>query len=287
MKTKTLVLMAACALGTSLCSAQVKTDVKTKKQNVEYSPGKTVVKKVYEMKDEGVVLPQYPGGLNALMKFLSTNIKYPAMAERDGIEGKVLCCFVISEDGTMMNPEIERSVDPLLDNEALRVVNLMPKWKPGTKDGFPISVRYILPVSFRLNKSDVNKSNKSADQGKTTREELEKEGHTLPSFPGGGKALMAYLSTNIKYPSEALRKNIGGRVICNFVVEKDGSVSDVNVVQSVSADLDAEAVRVIKSMPKWNPGRKGDEFVRVKYTLPVTFNPGPKEESNGYIRLHE
>ena len=93
----------------------------------------------------------------------------------------------------------------------------------------------------------------------------------MPSFPGGPSALMQYLSSNIKYPVVAEENGVQGRVVCTFVVEKDGSITDVKVVKSVDPSLDKEAVRVVKSMPKWIPGKQNGSAVRVKYTVPVTF----------------
>ncbi len=93
----------------------------------------------------------------------------------------------------------------------------------------------------------------------------------MPSYPGGMGALMQYLSSHIKYPVIAEENGIQGRVICTFVVERDGSITDVKVAKSVDPSLDKEAQRVIKSMPHWIPGKQNGSAVRVKYTLPVTF----------------
>jgi len=95
---------------------------------------------------------------------------------------------------------------------------------------------------------------------------------SMPEFPGGQQALFKYLSENVKYPVIAQENGIQGRVICQFVVNKDGSIVDVEVVRSGGdASLDKEAVRVIKSMPKWKPGKQRGKAVRVKYTVPVNF----------------
>jgi protein TonB len=93
----------------------------------------------------------------------------------------------------------------------------------------------------------------------------------MPQFPGGDGALMQYLSSHIKYPVVAEENGIQGRVVCTFVVERNGSITDVRVVKSVDPSLDKEAVRVIKGMPNWIPGKQNGSAVRVKYTLPVTF----------------
>jgi len=93
----------------------------------------------------------------------------------------------------------------------------------------------------------------------------------MPTFKGGDAALMKYLSENIKYPEAAEKAGEQGRGVVNFIVEKDGAVSNVKVVRSVTPTLDAEAVRVIKAMPKWVPGKQDGKFVRVKYNVPVSF----------------
>ncbi len=93
----------------------------------------------------------------------------------------------------------------------------------------------------------------------------------MPSFPGGQSALFEYLSKNIKYPVVAEENGVQGRVIVTFVVERNGSITDVQVAKSVDPSLDKEAVRVIKSMPHWIPGKQNGSAVRVKFTVPVTF----------------
>lgn len=93
----------------------------------------------------------------------------------------------------------------------------------------------------------------------------------MPSFPGGNVALMSYLNGNTKYPVVAQENGVQGKVIISFVVERDGSISDVKVARSVDPSLDREAQRVVKSMPRWTPGKQNGQTVRVKYTVPVVF----------------
>lgn len=93
----------------------------------------------------------------------------------------------------------------------------------------------------------------------------------MPSFPGGNSALMEYLHNNVKYPVVAQENGVQGRVVVSFVVEKDGSITDVKVVRSVDPSLDREASRVVSSMPKWIPGKQNGSAVRVKYNVPVSF----------------
>lgn len=102
--------------------------------------------KVYDVVEQQ---PQFPGGNEGLMKYLQETIKYPAEAAKQGIEGRVIVQFVVGSDGTVGNVKLMRPVNPLLDQEALRVISAMPKWTPGKQDGKPVAVKYTIPVTFR------------------------------------------------------------------------------------------------------------------------------------------
>ena len=109
-----------------------------------------------EASDEGEIfqvveqMPEFPGGMQALMAYLSKNIKYPSVAQDNGIQGRVLVSFVVNKDGSIVDPEVIKSVDAALDKEAMRVVKAMPKWNPGKQRGKPVRVKYTVPVLFRL-----------------------------------------------------------------------------------------------------------------------------------------
>ena len=111
---------------------------------------------------------------------------------------------------------------------------------------------------------------------KKSEEEAEPEGafdvvEQMPEFPGGAAGMMKFIAENVKYPEEAYSKGIEGRVLVQFIIEKDGSVTNVKVIKKVNDAIDAEAVRVVKAMPKWKPGKQNGREVRVKYTIPVIF----------------
>ena len=103
--------------------------------------------KVFDVVEQ---MPSYPGGMGALMQYLSSHIKYPVIAEENGIQGRVICTFVVERDGSITDVKIAKSVDPSLDKEAMRVVSSMPKWIPGKQNGSAVRVKYTLPVTFRL-----------------------------------------------------------------------------------------------------------------------------------------
>ncbi|MBQ2520182.1 MAG: energy transducer TonB [Paludibacteraceae bacterium] len=96
-------------------------------------------------------MPEFPGGQQALFKYLSDNIKYPVIAQENGIQGRVICQFTVNKDGSIVDIEVVRSGgDPSLDKEAVRVIKTMPKWKPGKQRGKPVRVKFTVPVSFKL-----------------------------------------------------------------------------------------------------------------------------------------
>lgn len=142
------------------------------------------------------------------------------------------------------------------------------KYEEGT---IPVTFPCVAFVDKQKSKStQISKSKESipTDPGDTKIYELVDE---MPSFPGGMGALMSWLAQNIKYPVIAAENRVQGRVIVQFVVEKDGSITDVKVAQSIDPSLDKEAARVVNSMPRWVPGKHNGLAVRVKYTVPVTF----------------
>lgn len=118
----------------------------------EYAVSKPSNNRKYEEKVFDVVeqMPQFPGGSSAMFEYLATSIKYPEKAEENGIQGRVICTFVVNTDGSISDVKVSKSVDPTLDKEAKRIILEMPKWIPGRQDGKPVKVKYTVPVTFRL-----------------------------------------------------------------------------------------------------------------------------------------
>ena len=164
---------------------------------------------------------------------------------------------VIKKDELVKEENQVRQMDKLDEKVAVGTEN-----KEGTKDRLAEAVRSDIAVAAPppppAPKPEV--SNKVFD----VVEEM-------PHFPGGAAALQAFLSSNTKYPVVAQENGVQGRVIVSFVVERDGSITDVRVVRSVDPSLDREASRVVRSMPRWSPGKQNGSAVRVKYTVPVVF----------------
>ena len=218
-------------------------------------------------------MPSFQNGdLLSFRKWVQARVKYPAKAVKKGIQGRVVTSFVIAEDGSLTDAAIVQSPDELLSKEALRVLESSPKWKPGMTKGKPTPVKYTCPVDFRLPGSD-------ADQPFVIVEKM-------PTFRNGNlDTFRKWVQGEIKYPAEAVQKNIQGRVVVSFVVEPDGSLGNIQLLQAPDKLLADEARRVIASSPAgdWSPGMQRGEKVRVKYTLPVDFRlpdgngklPGP------------
>lgn len=230
------------------------------------------------------VMPEYPGGQGELLKYLAKSIKYPVIAQENGIQGRVTASFIIEKDGSIRNIEVIRGVDPSLDAEAVRVLSGMPNWTPGKQRGQDVAVKYTVPVTFRLQgktenqptpgKDDVvvvgygsNEADKATDSSDQVFAMVEK----MPEFPGGQNGIINYLQKTMQYPKDAQEKGLQGRVICSFIIEKDGSITNAEVMQGIEPSLDQEALRVVNAMPKWSPGMQRGKAVRVKYTVPLTF----------------
>ena len=205
-------------------------------------------------------MPSFPGGDAELLKYIATNIKYPKESQDNGEQGRVICSFIVGRDGSVNNPEVLRGVTPLLNEEAVRVINTMPRWNPGMQRGKAVAVKYTVPITFRLKSPVVE-----------TKEETLTVVDVMPQYPGGDRELLKFIAQSIKYPTDAQEAGVQGRVICSFVVDKKGNIVEPKIIRGIDPSLDAEALRVIGMMPRWTPGRQDGKAVRVLYTVPITF----------------
>lgn len=213
-------------------------------------------------------LPEFPDGQKAMFQYIADNVVYPLSAREKGIQGRSVCQFVVNKSGSLSDITVVKSSgNEELDKEAVRVIASMPKWKPGRSKGEVVRVKYTVPVSFKIATQNPAKDSLNILIGDTIVRAIVDE---MPEFPGGQQALFNYLAENIQYPRKAVLEQ--GRVIVEFVVEQDGSISNVNIAKSSGNKwLDAEGIRLIKSMPKWKPGRLKGKTVRVRYCVPITF----------------
>lgn len=266
-----------------VATLQDKKGTQQEKEKPVPQKGKDQDEVVFEVVEE---MPDFPGGMQALMEYISKNLKYPVIAYENGTQGRVIVSFVVKKDGSISDIRTVRNVDPYLDKEAERVMAAMPKWKPGKQRGQAVNVRFTVPVMFRLTGSESPKAEEmkkaefeeivvvgyaNSDEGKTDSETALEVADKMPTFPGGQAALMQYLAKSIKYPTIAQKNKEQGRVMIQMIIGKDGSMSDIRVLKGVSPTLDAEAIRVMSNMPNWEPGMDKGKAISVKYTVPVVF----------------
>ena len=240
-------------------------------------------------------MPEFPdGGMSALMEYLSKNIKYPEAAMKKGTQGRATVQFVVEKDGSITNVKILRGIDPELNKEAVRVISAMPKWKPGTQKGEAVRVKYTVPVMFRLTENNTqvkyapieSKIDEMVVVGYAPEEATYPEEVTvfevvekMPEYPGGMSAMMEFIGKNIKYPVAAQKAKIQGRVVIQFIVDKEGNIICPRVIRGADPLLDAEAIRLTTIMPKWKPGMQRGQAVNVKYTVPIMFRLQEPEKS--------
>ena len=233
---------------------------------------------VFQIVDQ---MPDFPGGAEALLKFVAGEVKYPEKAKEEGISGRVFVSFVIEKDGSVSNVKVVRGIGGGCDEEAARVISAMPKWKPGKQKGEPVRVSYQIPINFKLAddlKQPAKKSDASKADMKPDKNGVYQIAEEMPRFPGDDKALMEYLQSNLQVPEkykgdDAQYRLTEYRTFVRFVVTEDGSLSDINLIKKTEGfkDLDDEALRVVKAMPKWNPGKMDGKPVKVYFNLPIIF----------------
>lgn len=312
---------------------------------IETIPAVEINDKIYTVIEQ---MPQFPGGDGAMMNLIVKYIRYPESAIRNGIQGRVIVRFIVSETGNVSKTEVLKSIDPACDKEAIRVVQLLPNFIPGKQNGKNVAVWYTLPVTFKLEdnqskpgnpkliaidneklplnfdinvlKADeidtgyvvlptstnekkelVQKYGSDAEKGvieiyskrfKRLKQEIKNDPWDTiaridpndknaiyplisidkqPEFKGGNKEFQNFISVNLVYPEICKENLISGYVVVQFIVDKNGKTKDVVVKNKVHQLLADEAIRLIRSLPDWTPGEKGGEKVNVSITVPIKF----------------
>ncbi len=238
----------------------------TKKSEV---PGKQIFFIVEEM-------PKFQGGdVKTFRQWVADHLKYPVAAAEKHIGGTVYVQFVVEADGSVDQVKVIRGADPALNAEAVHVVKSSPKWTPGKQRGQNVAVAFTIPVVF-LTGEEKPASPKTILQVESQVPPPEGEVffivEEMPKFRGGTvDDFRKWVAENITYPEIAKKKGISGVEYVQFVVDKEGNVTQVRVIKGVDPVLGAEAVRVVKSSPKWTPGKQRGQNVAVALTIPVTF----------------
>jgi TonB family protein len=249
------------------------------------SGGSDTTNVVYEVVE---TQPSPAGGMAGWNKYLSENLRYPPNAQRKGIEGTVIVAFVVNTDGTTTDIQILRSVGGGCDEEVIRIVQGSPKWTPGMQRGTPVRTRMRLPLRFMLGGTDPSRDSTEVSLNAvplppaTDGQDSSQEGAALffdvvdtpPSPVGGFEAWSRHLSENLTYPTSARMKGIQGTVLVSFIVNTDGTIEGIELVQGIGGGCDEEAIHIIKISPRWSPGMIKGKAVRTRMKIPISFKLG-------------
>jgi TonB family protein len=261
---------------------------------VQQSSAQTKPDSVYQRVDNK---PQYSGGETALENFITTKTKYPQEALSKKQEGIMEVEFVVSVNGNITDMICTTIKYPDLCNEVKRVISEMPQWIPAKVNGNTVAAKHKIAIGFKLYNKQITyviipdemtagkeilynqdimlegdpngaDSELLSDPKRQSDDDVLTFVEQMPEFNGD---LYQYISKNINYPVEAKENKIEGRVIAQFIVEKDGSISNASVLKKMGWGMDEETLRVINNMPNLKPGKQNGKTVRVRYTLPVSF----------------
>ncbi len=202
------------------------------------------------------------GDVNSFRDWVAKSLKYPEIAIKKGISGKVYVQYAVNSKGEVVDVKVIRSVDPSLDQEAVRVISSSPKWEPAKQRGEVVKQQFTIPIAFA---NDKQKSMQTDEQVFIVVEQQ-------ASFQGGDvNSFRDWVTKNLKYPEIAIKNRIAGKVYVQYAVNSKGEVVDVKVIRSANPSLDEEAVRVVSSSPKWEPAKQRGQIVKQQFVIPIEF----------------
>ncbi len=204
--------------------------------------------------------PELIGGLSGLQ----AKIKYPEIARKAHVEGRVIVRFTVDKNGNVCDTEVLRGVGAGLDEEATRVISEHAKFIPGRQDGKPVAVKLSIPIEFKLDDESESLSEQSQSSEKQDDYVVVEQ---MPELIGG----ISGLHTKMKYPEIARKANVEGRVVVQFVVDENGNARDPEILRGAGAGLDEEAKRMIVEEANFIPGRQSGRTVPVRMSLLIVF----------------
>jgi len=217
------------------------------------------------------VFAKFTGG--DFEEYVEKNIRYP-VDQIQNINGEIVIAFSVDSEGNVVNVRLLKNLSPAVDREMIRVFNSSPKWIPAKLRGNNVKVN--IGMRLMIITDSVAKTIKATKTKPSSVVQTENAIYTAvsgpPQFPGGLDSLHQYLSKNIVYPAELLKEHVSGMVYLSFVIEKDGSLTDIKAVRSPSDGLTKEAIRVMQSA-KYINGTQNGHPVRVAYIMGINFDP--------------
>jgi len=224
------------------------------------------------------------GGIDKFSEFVRGQFNYSKVKK----SGRMIASFTIDVDGSLKNIKLVEMIDVDSGVELIRVLNKCPKWEPAKRGGKPISIEIKYPMVFNSKlpenqtkddrKTDV--ASKDNSQGETAANSESGEVFSLekiefkPRFSGGLTTFYKYIAENFHVPEE---EGLSGKIMVSFIVETDGSLSNIKVLKDIGYGSGAEAIRVLKKSPKWMPGKQNGKPVRVEYTMPISISSSKQE----------
>lgn len=225
-----------------------------------------------------------PERITELRKYINLSLNYPEEARAACVSGTAYVDITMDTAGSIFNKKIfvsEReflTYTDIFEKECWRVVESIPDLKPMTFRGRKIPTQYSLPFTFTLPDPEMCKetlARREEERIKIALDQVYVVAEKQPEFPGGEEALQQYIANELKYPRQAKKHEVSGTVVLSFIIGKDGEIGEIKVNKVLVSDyqdqFQAEALRLVESMPKWRPGEIKEGPVRVKYSLPIKF----------------
>lgn len=219
--------------------------------------------------------PRFRGeGVLAFRDWVLRHLRFGAEMFREGVDARLVVSFVVGRQGAVEEPEVVSSTDERCSAEVLRVLASAPRWTPGRLGNVAVRTKLVMPVNIQLAVPTAADSLAAGlSDGIPLEEDVAGELERMPLFQGGDlQSFRKWVMENLKYPREALEDEVEDDIVVTFIVEKDGTLSEIVVEQGLNLALIREVGRVLTLSPKWEPGRLGNgEPVQVRYTLPLIF----------------
>lgn len=230
--------------------------INSRPKSIPFSGTSNFQEKIYS-EDEVAIKPTFSGGLTKLYEFIIQNYRTP----RDCPGGQITVTFVIEKDGSLTDIKTVKDIGFGTGEEAVRVLKECPKWIPGKHDGKIVRVQYTFPIAIQVDEAN-NDINIHSLAGIDVK----------PKFIGGITKFYEFIEQNYKIPKGCR----GGKIYLTFIIEKDGSLSDVKSIRDVGFGSGDEAIRVLQKSPKWEPGEQNGKKVRVHYSIPISIKADVK-----------
>lgn len=222
---------------------------------------------------DAVEKPAVPvGGVEAYTQYLADKQQYPTAALQAGAQGTVTVTFVVEKTGAISNVTVAQPINPALDAEAIRLIKGGPRWTPAQHRGGVVRQRATVPIRFEIpaeSGAAATAGTPAPAAGAATTQVVKPDQPARPV--GGTEAFFEWIQQNQKYPALALQRKVQGKVLMEFIIQKDGTLTDIKPVQRLGSGLDEEAIRLIKAAPKWQPATYQGQPMKQKMVLPVLF----------------